>query len=227
MDLLQLIRKRLCDLNLTGTEVGTRVFGNSRALLQILAQNQSLSFKAFVVLVEELGVSKDPDVLRTWISALLLHKSPPGMVRLLRMAGLTTDEDDADADVAGPALAAVLGAGWRQFSRVPAAGRLRQRILGVLSKSSAPINVTAIAAAIGVRYAEVSSPIRWLQQNGYVMGVRSKERMGSLAFGYHQGVAMRWKITERGQTALAQAVKADSEANDELDSPPDLLGAQL
>lgn len=221
MDLFQLIKKRLCNLNATATDVGVRVFGNSRGLLQILAHNQSLSFKAFCALCDDLEVTKDPDELRAWILALLQYKSPPMMARLLCIAGLAEKEQGQEQGLepfySGGALAAVLGSGWQEFSRVPAAGRLRQQILAVLVAAEEPINVTAVAGQICARYAEVSSPLRWLLQRGYVTGLRTKEKMRSPTFGVHLGMAVRWSVTDKGRAAFARAQDRDAklEARDD------------
>jgi hypothetical protein len=230
MDLLQLIRKRLCDLNATATDVGVRVFGTSRGLLQVLAHSQNLSFKAFCVLCDELGVSKEPDELRVWIGALLQYKSPPAMVRLLRIAGLLEDEEQLigppESSERSLNLAAVLGSGWREFSRVPAAGRLRQQILGALTVAEEPVSIGTIAGQLCIRYVEVSSPIRWLLQQGYVTGLRAKEKMCSPTFGSHQGIAVRWRVTDKGRMAFARARDRDVslKAHDGLDASIDCLG---
>jgi len=201
-DDIELTRLVKAQLHATGAEVATvsrNVFcKRPTELSMFLSGSKTLTPKAFLRLVEELGVDKDIELLKLWVAGFLLHRDS-GFLSVVHEAGLIT-EASCSRIKAEDAPEPVVSLTWKRFSSIETAGKLRLRICRSLAERG-PSQATTLAASIREMVLPVRGALVAMRELGYVVTSSVQMRVRSVGGKKRNARRVEWTLTEAGETA--------------------------
>jgi len=198
LDIARLIRARLYDTARSASEVSREVYGKGAELSGVLSGSRNLSAKGFLGLVSSLRV--DGDLLRLWVAAFLVSRTP-GFLRIVEQTGLLAG---APLEMGAVELAELEmdREPWRAFSRVEASGRLRHQLCQQLADGGR-YAATALGARVGERPQLVRTALRDLRKMGLVRSLARTERVRGL-HAEHNARLLEWELTQKGVKLLGE-----------------------
>jgi hypothetical protein len=196
MDIRNLIRRRLYDLNLQAAEASRKIFSQGNHLNGLLNGDKVITPAALARLWKHLG-NRDQKVARAWIGAFLLDRGPPEMAALVAAAGL----DKPLPDTISTSQPRESNA-WRRFSSKIGAGMLRERMLQYLSHQVDPVPTHQLAKFCGISQSRAMSNLKALAGRGLLdTHCEHAKTPGS----WNNTTKTRfWELTAKGHRAISE-----------------------